>query len=103
MVTSGSSWGVLAHRDFRLMFLTQFIVQAGAAIQVASVDWHIWRLTHDKLALGLVGLVRVVPIIVLSLLGGVVSDAVDRRRLLLITQSLTLVTAAVLSVAVFSG
>ncbi|MEP7289200.1 MAG: MFS transporter [Chloroflexota bacterium] len=103
MTTSSSSWSVLAHREFRLMFLTQFIVQAGATIQVASVDWHIWGLTHDKLALGLVGLVRVVPIIILSLLGGVVSDAVDRRRLLLVTQSLTLIVTAILAIAVLSG
>jgi MFS family permease len=85
------------------LFLAQFIVQSGAAIQVAAVDWHIWRLTHDKLALGLVGLVRIGPIILLSLLGGVVSDAVDRRRLLMITESLTLLMVGILALSVLSG
>src|SRR5258708_11737283 len=99
----GSSWAVLAYPGFRAMFMTQFIAQAGSAIQVAAVDWHIWSLTHDKLALGLVGLMRVVPIILLSLLGGVISDAVDRRRLLIITQTLTLLLAGLLSLSVLLG
>src|SRR5260221_10470904 len=99
----GSSWAVLAYPSFRAMFITQFIAQAGSAIQVAAVDWHIWSLPHDKLALGLVGLVRVVPIILLSLLGGVISDPVDRRRLLIVTQTLTILFARVLSLSLLIG
>jgi MFS family permease len=102
-VAARSAWSVLRYRDFRLMFIAQLIAVTGGAIQLAAVNWHIWSITHDEAALGLVGLVRVVPIIALSLLGGVVSDAVDRRRLLLVTQLATLFCAAVLALSVLSG
>src|SRR4051812_22621470 len=98
-----SAWSVFRYRDFRLMYITQFIATTGWWIQMAAVNWHIWSLTHNEAALGLVGLVRVIPIIILSLLGGVVSDAVDRRRLLLLTQSATLIFTLILAAAVLTG
>src|SRR3954465_5219745 len=101
--TSQSAWSVLAYPQFRWMFLAQFVTQTAASITVAAVDWHIWTLTQDKLALGLVGLVRVVPIILLSLLGGVVSDAVDRRKLLTATEALTLLVIGLLAITVLTG
>jgi MFS family permease len=61
-------------------------------MQFAALNWEIYDLTHDPFALGAIGLVRVVPIILFSLLGGTAADHFDRRKLLLITQcSLTLI------------
>ncbi len=75
-------------------------------MQTAAILWHVSLLVPaDKkgIALGLVGLVRVIPIIAFSLVGGVVADAVDRRRLLLLTQSAMAISAGVLAAITFLG
>jgi len=71
----------------------------GTQMQNAAIDWHVWILTRSPLALGFVGLVRIVPIVVLSLVGGLVADRRDRRKVLLVTQStMTLVALALAAV-----
>ncbi len=75
-------------------------------MQTAAVLWHVSLLVapdQKGIALGLVGLARVVPIIVFSLISGVVADALDRRRLMLVTQSLMALLAAALAYLTFSG
>jgi MFS family permease len=72
-------------------------------MQLVAINWHVYLLTKSPLALGMVGLVRVVPIIICSLVGGVVADAVNRKRLMLITQSIMLLSAAMLAVVTTSG
>lgn len=72
-------------------------------MQLVTVNWHVYELTHSAAALGLVGLVRVVPIIVCSLVGGVVADAFDRKRLILATQTAMLLSAAALALFTASG
>ena len=77
------------HRNFRLIWIGLLLSFTGSFMQNAAVLWHVSLLVPPErkgLALGLVGLVRVVPIIVFSLLSGVVADALDRRRLMLFTQ-----------------
>ena len=79
---------------------------AGSMMQSAAILWHVSLLVPPSqrgLALGMVGLVRVVPIIVLSLIAGVVADAVDRRRLLIVTQSGLALSAAALAWVTFQG
>jgi MFS family permease len=94
---------VLRNRTFRSYFIAQAISTTGSWMQLAAVNWQIYALTGNLMALGLVGLVRVVPIIVLSLLGGVVADTYDRRKLMIWTNSLMAVTALLLSLATFSS
>ncbi len=77
----------LRHRDFRWLWLSQFVSQTGSQMQVVAINWHIYLLTHSALALGFVGLTRVVPIILFSLWGGIVADRRDRRSVMLATQS----------------
>ena len=72
-------------------------------MQYLAIVWHIYLLTKSPLALGGVGLFRVVPIILCSLLGGIVADAVDRKYLMIVTQSAMLVSAGVLAVMTASG
>src|SRR5437764_490074 len=84
---SSAPFGALQHRDFRLYWSGQLVSMVGTQMQQAAVAWQIYILTHSAAALGLVGLCRVVPIIIFSLWGGVVADVIDRRRLLLVTQS----------------
>ena len=75
-------------------------------MQSAAILWHVSLLVPDDrraLALGLVGLVRVVPIIVFSLLSGVAADAFDRRRLMLVTQTVMAAFAALLAGLAYHG
>lgn len=77
----------LRFRDFRLMWGGFFVSQVGTQMQVVAVAWQVYQLTGDPLALGAIGLARVLPVIVFGVFGGVFADVVDRRLLLLGTQS----------------
>lgn len=78
-------------------------------MQLVTINWHVYLLMRPygesaaAAALGLVGLVRVLPIILCSLVGGVVADAVDRKRLIIITQTIMLVSAAALALITTLG
>src|SRR5436190_14344029 len=75
-------------------------------MQNAALLWHVSLLVspeHKGLALGLVGLVRVLPVVVFSLLSGVVADVWDRRRLMLFTQTAAALTSLVLPALAFRG
>src|SRR5216684_2547144 len=98
-----SAFSSLRHRDFRLLWMGQTISVIGSQMQLAAINWHIYLLTHSALALGLVGACRAVPIILCSLMGGVVADVVDRRRLMMTTQAVMLACSATLATVTFSG
>lgn len=75
-------------------------------MQAAALLWHVSLLVppgQRAIALGLMGLVRVGPIVLFSLISGVAADAFDRRRLMLLTQSLMAVLATVLAAHTFRG
>jgi MFS family permease len=101
-----SAFLALQHRNFRLLWFGQLISMSGSMMQSAAILWHVSLLVPENqkgLALGLVGLVRVIPIIVFSLVSGVVADALDRRRLMLITQIAMTLVAAILAWSTFRG
>ena len=72
-------------------------------MQFVAINWHVYLITKSAFALGLVGLFRAVPIIICSLAGGVVADAVDRKRLMMVTQMVMLSSAALLAVITVAG
>ena len=75
----------------------------GSQMQFVAINWHVYQLTGSAFALGLVGLFRALPIICSSLPGGVVADAFDRKRLMLLTQTAMLVSAALLAAGTLAG
>lgn len=75
-------------RDFRLLFAGQLVSTLGRQITAVAVPYQVYQLTRSTLAVGLLGLAQVVPLVLCSLVGGAVADAVDRRRLLLASNSL---------------
>jgi MFS family permease len=91
------------YRNYRLYWAGQFLTLVGTAMQQAAVAWQVYLLTHFAAALGVVGLFRIIPIVLLSLGAGVVADAVDRRKLLLALQPVLLLSSAVLAVATATG
>jgi MFS family permease len=99
-VLSIRPYHALAHPDFRRLWLAQFVSQTGSQMQVVAINWHVYLLTHSALALGFVGLTRVLPVIVFSMWGGVLADRADRRRVMFVSQSaMTLVSVALAGLA----
>src|SRR5918911_396228 len=98
-----SAFSALQYRDFRLYWVGQIVSVTGSQMQLVAINWHVYLLTKSPLALGAVGLVRVIPIVLCSLLGGLVADAFDRKRLMLITQTVMLLSAGVLAMITASG
>ena len=96
----------LQHRNYRLIWIGLLVSFTGSTMQNAALLWHVSLLVppeHKGLALGLVGLVRVVPIIFFSMISGVVADAWNRRRLMLFTQSASTAVAIGLAALAFRG
>lgn len=77
----------LRSRDFRLLLAGQAISLAGTQMQQVAVVWQLYQLTGSPLSLGLLGLFRVAPVLLLALGGGVAADALDRRKLMLASQA----------------
>jgi MFS family permease len=96
----------LRHRDFRLLWAGLLLSFTGTFMQSAAVLWHVSLLVPDDrraLALGFVGLARIGPILLFSLISGVAADALNRRMLMLVTQSVMAVLAAVLAILTLRG
>ncbi len=70
-------------------------------MQVVAINWHVYLLTRSPLALGFVGLTRVVPIVIFSFWGGLLADRLDRRKLMATTQSAMTVVALALAAVTF--
>ncbi|HKR21893.1 MAG TPA: MFS transporter [Pyrinomonadaceae bacterium] len=98
-----SSFAALRYRDFRLLWLGQIVSVTGSQMQFVAINWHVYLLTKSAFALGLVGLFRGVPIIICSLAGGVVADAVDRKKLMVVTQTVMLISAGLLTAVTMLG
>jgi MFS family permease len=105
MIPTGSI-AALRHRNFRLIWIGLFVSFTGTTMEGAALLWQVSLLAppdRKGLALGLVGLVKVVPIVVFSLFGGVVADAWNRRRLMILTQSCAAMVAIGLASLTFAG
>ena len=85
-------------RDFRMLWLGQLVNGLGRQVTVVALPFELWQLTHSSLSIGALALVQLAPILVFSLGGGAVADAVDRRRLLIVTQLLLAATSLTLAV-----
>jgi MFS family permease len=93
----------LRHHDFRMFWVGQaFSVIANQFTSVAMA-WQIYELTNSPLQIGLLGLARALPQMALTLVGGLLADAVDRRRMLMATQVAQFVVAAILVLFTVSG
>jgi len=93
----------LRHRRFRLLWLGLIISVAGTQMQIAAILWHVNELSGEPIALGGVGLARIAPVLVFSLLAGALADTWNRRRLMLLTQTTLALLAALLGWITRSG
>ena len=93
----------LRHRNFRLFWFGQMISLIGTWMQSIGQAWLVLELTHSAWQLGLVGALQALPILLFSIFGGVFADRWPKRRLLLLTQSASLIQAALLWLLVAAG
>lgn len=93
----------LRARDFRIYFAGQLVSVAGTWMQQIAMAWLAYRLTGSALVLGLLGFASQIPILLFAPLGGVWSDRVDRRRLMMVTQVLAMLQALMLAVLAWQG
>ena len=103
---SRQSIAALRHRNYRLLWIGLFVSFTGSVMQSAAILWHVSLLVPSDrkgLALGLVGLVRVVPVVVFSMLSGMVADAWDRRAVMMWAQIAATAVAVGLAVLAFLG
>jgi MFS family permease len=97
------AYRALRHRDLRRLAAATLISIIGTQMQNVGIDWHIYVLTRSPLALGSVGLVRVLPIILFSVWGGVAADRHDRKRIQFCTQTIMAIIALLLGLATYFG
>jgi MFS family permease len=99
----GRGFRALQVRNYRLFWIGQLISQSGSWMQRTAQDWLVLQLTHSPFALGLVTALQFLPVLLLSLVGGVITDRWPKHRLVIITQVAALVQAAVFAVLVAAG
>src|SRR3954453_7883083 len=90
-------------RDLRMLVIGELFSGLGAQAALVAIPYQIYVLTGSAALVGLLGIVELVPIVIGSLLGGAIADRIERRRLMLIGQTATLISAALLAAASFAG
>lgn len=93
----------LAHRGFTNFLVGSFVSRVGTRMRDVALGWQIWELTHSPVALGLLGAFRVAPILFFAMVGGVTADALDRRRVMIATQSIMALTSLALGLVSLTG
>lgn len=99
----GRTFRALRHRNFRLFWTGQLVSLVGTWMQSIAQGWLVLRLTDSAWLLGLVSAAGSLPILFLSLPGGVAADRVDKRRLLLVTQATSMALALTLALLTATG
>src|SRR3954449_5553895 len=90
-------------RDLRLLVIGEVFSGLGSQAALVAIPYQIYVLTHSAALVGLLGIVELIPIIFGSLFGGAMADRIERRRLMLIGQTATLVSAALLAAISYAG
>jgi MFS family permease len=115
----GRRLAALQYHDFRLMWAGNFVSVVGSQMQLVAINWHVYRLLAgtsvsvtlfgrevalgaEALGLGGVGLARVIPIMIFAIIGGALADTANRRTLLIVTNGIAGLLAAVLALLSFT-
>ena len=87
----------LKHKKFFYLWLGQLISITGTQMQLWALFWHINQIDKNPIALGGIGVARILPVIIFSLIGGALADSVDRRKVMFATQSIAALLALTLA------
>ena len=93
----------LRHRDFRLFWTGLLLSSVGSQFTTVAMAWQIYELTDSPLQIGLIGLARAVPQIGILLFGGLLADAMNRRRLMMLTQASLFGVSGALALLTLAG
>ncbi len=97
------AWAPLAQPLFRALWIAALVSNVGTWMQDVGASWLMTSLTTSPLLIALVQAATTLPVFLLALVGGVLADVVDRRRLLLVTQGWMLVASGVLGILTVRG
>ena len=82
-------------REFRLLFIGQGVSFFGSMVTYVAIPYQAYRISHSSLIVGLLSLAELIPLLITAFVGGALADAVDRRRMVRLTESaMCLVTGA---------
>jgi len=98
-----SPFTALRHRNFRLFFAGQFISLCGTWMETVALGWLVLQLTNSPFKVGLVSTLGSLPILAFTLYGGVLADRVNKRRGIILLQSLMMCEAATLAILTGTG
>src|SRR5216117_4280185 len=76
------------HRDYRLLYTGQLVSMFGSMITYVAVPYQVFELTHSSFVVGMLGAAQLVPLLLFALWGGAYADALDRRKLLIVSEIL---------------
>jgi MFS family permease len=99
----GRVFKAFRYRDFRLMWFGACTSSIGTWMQIVAQSWLVYRLSHSAFLLALDQFLAGIPIFLFSLIGGVVADRVERRKILLASQYLQMTTAGLLTILTATG
>jgi MFS family permease len=93
----------LRHRNYRLFFSGQLVSLVGTWMQGIAESWLVYRLTGSAALLGVAGFASQIPVLFLATIGGSVADRYNRHRILIVTQTASMILPLTLAALVFSG
>jgi MFS family permease len=96
-------WRALGHRNYRLFFGGQLVSLVGTWMMTVAQSWLVLELTGNAFILGLVAAAQFAPVLILGLFGGVIADAMPKRRTLIITQGSSAVLSFLMAILVITG
>jgi len=107
VVTGGISWrktfAAFRHRNYRLFFGGQLVSVIGTWMQQVAVGWLVYDLSNSAFTLGAVRFASAIPVTLLTLVGGAMADRIEKRRIVMATESTAMVLAFILAALVYFG
>jgi MFS family permease len=100
---ASSAWAPFRNKTFRALWLAQFVSNVGTWMQSVGAVWVMLELKGSPTFVALVATASSLPVVFFGIVGGALADLVDRRRLLLVTQTLMLLAAGALAILDASG
>lgn len=94
---------LLKNRDYILLQIGIFISRTGTFMQDVAVNWQIYQLTKSPLSLGIVGLAKFLPVLILSMVSGVAADVFSRKKIIFLVQFFSIINSLALAFFTISG
>ncbi|WP_411828098.1 MFS transporter [Luteolibacter sp. AS25] len=95
------AFSAFSHRNYRIFFGGQVISLIGTWLQTTAEGWLVYELSGSSVALGLIRFANMLPFALLALWGGIVADRISRRKILIFTQSASMILALLLALLVY--